>query len=114
MSVCKLSCTRANIGPDTTQDEVVEGSLSQKTVTSDLVSLNTRSIRGSDQTRCSRSPSNLSNRIKQKLMIIWKNAYNLWKTTNDPFHWQLLKSFVMFTLGLKLFNDLRQHMDINS
>ncbi|XP_039757571.1 uncharacterized protein LOC120631933 [Pararge aegeria] len=48
--------------------------------------------------------------IKRRLSSALKSANELWKKTQDPYNWQLIKSITMFTLGLKLFNDLHRHM----
>ncbi|CAG4986751.1 unnamed protein product [Colias eurytheme] len=50
-----------------------------------------------------------------KLLEAWKIFNDHWmKITNDPFHWQLLKSITFFVIGLKLFDDIKRHSSINT
>nr|XP_034834076.1 uncharacterized protein LOC117990706 [Maniola hyperantus]XP_034834077.1 uncharacterized protein LOC117990706 [Maniola hyperantus]XP_034834078.1 uncharacterized protein LOC117990706 [Maniola hyperantus] len=55
-------------------------------------------------------PNYLYNSMKRRFSSVWKSASSLWKKTKDPYSWQLLKSITMFTLGLKLFDDIHRHM----
>ncbi|XP_045776327.1 uncharacterized protein LOC123874848 isoform X1 [Maniola jurtina] len=52
--------------------------------------------------------------MKLGFLSAWKSASNLWKKTKDPYSWQLLKSITMFTLGLKLFDDIHRHLTKDS
>ncbi|XP_045776332.1 uncharacterized protein LOC123874848 isoform X2 [Maniola jurtina] len=58
--------------------------------------------------------SGLYHSMKLGFLSAWKSASNLWKKTKDPYSWQLLKSITMFTLGLKLFDDIHRHLTKDS
>ncbi|XP_050675346.1 CLIP domain-containing serine protease HP8-like isoform X2 [Leptidea sinapis] len=47
--------------------------------------------------------------IIDKLRSNWKKLIHFWlKKYQDPFHMQLLKSVIFFTVGLKLFDDIKR------
>ncbi|KPJ18150.1 hypothetical protein RR48_11998 [Papilio machaon] len=57
----------------------------------------------------------LMERISCSIGTSWKSFQMLYKTvSSDRFTWQLFKSIIFFTLGLKLFNDIARHMAKNN
>ncbi|CAG9565382.1 unnamed protein product [Danaus chrysippus] len=120
MNSCKLSCIKKQNRPATDSDvsEECQSKRSSNPVPAPIPGASTEATAPTASNvrnpcgapTCPESCPEPKNSAKARAKAILNYIKELWKKTDDPYNWSLLKSVTMFILGLKLFDDLYKHM----